>query len=62
VVRLKLADIDSGRMLMRVEQGKGGRDHYIMLSPQLLAVLRRRSNVRWGRSIISACQSAPGYR
>jgi integrase/recombinase XerD len=40
VVRLKLADIDSNRMLIRVEQGKGGRDRYIMLSPQLLGVLR----------------------
>jgi integrase/recombinase XerD len=40
VVRLKLADIDSSRMLIRVEQGKGGRDRYIMLSPQLLGVLR----------------------
>jgi integrase/recombinase XerD len=40
VVRLKIADIDSSRMLIRVEQGKGGRDRYIMLSPQLLVVLR----------------------
>ena len=40
VVRLKLADIDSSRMLIRVNQGKGGRDRYIMLSPQLLIVLR----------------------
>jgi integrase/recombinase XerD len=40
VVHLKLTDIDSSRMLIRVEQGKGGRDRYIMLSPQLLVVLR----------------------
>jgi integrase/recombinase XerD len=40
VMRLKLADIDSSRMLIRVDQGKGGRDRYIMLSPQLLGVLR----------------------
>jgi integrase/recombinase XerD len=40
VVRLRIADIDSDRMLIRVEQGKGGRDRYIMLSPQLLIVLR----------------------
>ena len=40
VVRLRIADIDSGRMLIRVEQGKGGRDRYVMLSPQLLGMLR----------------------
>jgi integrase/recombinase XerD len=40
VVRLKLTDIDSSRMLIRVDEGKGGSDRYIMLSPQLLDVLR----------------------
>jgi site-specific recombinase XerD len=40
VVRLKIADMDSSRMLIRVDQGKGGRDRYVMLSPQLLVVLR----------------------
>jgi len=39
-VHLKLADIDSGRMVIRVEQGKGGKDRYAMLSAQLLAILR----------------------
>jgi site-specific recombinase XerD len=37
---LKVADIDSSRMVIRVEQGKGGRDRYVMLSPQLLDILR----------------------
>jgi integrase/recombinase XerD len=37
---LKVADIDSSRMVIRIEQGKGGRDRYVMLSPQLLAILR----------------------
>ena len=37
---LKVADIDSSRMVIRVEQGKGGRDRYVMLSPQLLGILR----------------------
>jgi site-specific recombinase XerD len=41
VVRLKIADIDSARMLLRVEQGKGGKDRYVMLSPRLLGMLRR---------------------
>jgi integrase/recombinase XerD len=40
-VALKVSDIDSPRMLIRVEQGKGGKDRYAMLSPRLLQVLRR---------------------
>jgi len=40
VVGLKVANIDSQRMVIRVEQGKGSKDRYVMLSPQLLAILR----------------------
>jgi site-specific recombinase XerD len=39
-VGLKVADIDSARMVIRVEHGKGGKDRYIMLSAQLLGILR----------------------
>lgn len=40
VVALKVSDIDSKRMAIRVEQGKGSRDRYAMLSPVLLEHLR----------------------
>lgn len=40
VAHLKVDDVDSTRMLLRVEQGKGRRDRNAMLSPQLLELLR----------------------
>ncbi len=39
-VSLKVANIDSSRMVIRVQQGKGGKDRYVMLSAQLLGILR----------------------
>ena len=45
VASLRVCDIDSKRMLIRVPQGKGKKDRYAMLSPRLLEVLRT-----WWRS------------
>jgi site-specific recombinase XerD len=40
VVNLKVGDVDSRRMMLRIEQGKGRKDRHALLSPQLLALLR----------------------
>lgn len=39
-VCLTAPDIDSARMVIRVDQGKGQKDRYVMLSPKLLQILR----------------------
>jgi len=40
VISLKVADVDSTRMTLRIQQGKGGKDRYAMLSPVMLERLR----------------------
>jgi site-specific recombinase XerD len=40
VAKLKITDIDSQRMMIRIEQGKGQKDRYVPLSPRLLWLLR----------------------
>jgi len=40
VTGVEVRNIDSGRMVIRIEHGKGGKDRYVMLSPQLLQILR----------------------
>jgi site-specific recombinase XerD len=39
-IHLKPANIDSQRMVIQIEQGKGQKDRYVMLSPKLLETLR----------------------
>ena len=41
VTHLRVSDIDGQRMVIRIEQGKGRKDRYVMLSPSWLAVLRQ---------------------
>ena len=40
VVGLKVSDVDSQRMVLHIERGKGGKDRYAMLSPVMLGRLR----------------------
>lgn len=39
--QLQITDVDSARMVLRVRQGKGQQDRYVMLSPKLLPLLRQ---------------------
>ena len=41
IVSLKVSDIDSAQMVIRIEQAKGRKDRYVMLSPELLDMLRQ---------------------
>jgi len=55
ITHLKITDVDSKRMILRVEKGKGGRDRHAMLSPELLKILRA-----WYRDGQSNCKMLPG--
>ena len=57
VVAIKVGHIDSPRKLLRVEQGKGKRDRYTLLSPRLLEVLRT-----WWRAARPMDWLFPGWR
>jgi site-specific recombinase XerD len=41
LAHLKLTDVDSGRMVVHIHEGKGGKDRDVMLSPNLLTELRQ---------------------
>jgi integrase/recombinase XerD len=60
VSQLKVSAIDSGRMIIRVEQGKGGHDRDLPLSPALLETLRE--YFRWKRPRIYLFPSSDGHR
>jgi site-specific recombinase XerD len=58
ICHLKVSDVDSKRMTIRVEQGKGAKDRYTLLSPTLLGELRR----YWCVYRPKLWLSAPGIR
>jgi site-specific recombinase XerD len=64
VVSLKLTDIDRERMVIRVEQGKGKKDRYVMLSPNLLELLRQWWRAARKKGWMPPCQPwlFPSYR
>src|SRR5215831_5081944 len=64
VVSLKLTDIDRDRMVIRVEQGKGKKDRYVILSPILLEILHEWWRVARKKDWMSPGQPwlFPGYR
>src|SRR6201981_3593418 len=64
VVSLKLTNIDRNRMVIRVEQGKGKKDRYVILSPNLLEILREWWRVARKKGWMSPGQHwlFPGYR
>ena len=58
--RLKPADIESARMMIRVNQGKGRKDRYVMLSPRLLDILRSYWKAYWSGAHLKPAYLFPG--
>jgi integrase/recombinase XerD len=58
ILRLRVRDIDTERRLIRVEQGKGRKDRYSVLSPRLLEQLRRYQRVYHPREYLFPSKQA----
>ena len=54
IVALKTGDVDSERMTLRIEQGKGRKDRYAILSPLMLERLRNWWRYAKGRNLVTA--------
>ena len=52
VLHLRVSDIDSARMVIRIEQSKGKKDRYVMLSERLLDTLREYWKVSRPRKLL----------
>jgi site-specific recombinase XerD len=60
VCRLRVSDIDSQRMVIRIEQTKRRKDRYVMLSTRLLAILREYWKAAKPRTLLFPSRSGGG--
>lgn len=61
LIRIKISDIDSGRMQIRVEQSKGKKDRYTILAPKTLEILRQYFKVYKPKDILFEGQFGGQY-
>ena len=57
VVRLKVKHIDSAQNIIRIEQSKGRKDRNVMLSPEMLDLLRQ-----WWKAAVAVSMPATPFR
>ena len=62
LANLKITDIDSERMVIHVQGGKGRKDRDVMLSPNLLAELRQHYRLRRSREVDHLCSREVDHR